>query len=110
MQLLVGVVMPLIVLGILVAGSWVLLSRAQSANDFDISQIFREDVTGKVSMTQMLKLGAFVFSVLGMIIIIVTLPADAIAALVTFSGTWGPTAVALEFVKRKWPINGPEQQ
>ena len=102
MQVLVGVAIPLMVFVAMCFAFWVLLSRAQADPDYDIAQIFRDE-SGKVSMTQILKGGAFLLSGLATVIIIVTIPNSATEALITFSGTWGPTAVALEFVKRKWP-------
>lgn len=105
MQVLVGVVIPLAVFAAMCAAFWFLLARAQADPNFDIAEIFREE-GGKVSMTQILKGGAFLLSGLATVIIIVTIPNSATEALITFSGTWGPTAVALEFVKRKWPTDG----
>jgi len=103
MQLIVSVAIPLLVFGALCGCFWFLLSRAQQDKMFDIAEIFRDDATGKVSMNQMLKGGGFVFHTVGTIIVIVTLPNEALAAVGIYGGTWGPAGVAMEIVKRKWP-------
>jgi hypothetical protein len=105
MQLLVSVALPTLAFIALCGCFWVLLTRAQRDERFDIADIFRDEL-GKVSMTQVLKGGAFVFHTLVTIIIVVTLPAAAEFASVVYGGTWGPTSVALELVKRKYPTPG----
>jgi hypothetical protein len=109
MQLLVSVALPTLAFIALCGCFWILLTRAQRDERFDIAEIFRDDTTGKVSMTQILKGGAFVFHTLVTIIIVVTLPAAAEVASALYGGTWGPTAVALEIVKRKYPTPGGTQ-
>ena len=103
MQVIVNVGMPLLVLGLLVFACWVLFSRAQADEKFDFSEIFRDDAGGKVSMTQVLKiLGFSVHSFLSVVAMLIY-PSEATTVLITFGGTWGPTSVALDFIKRKWP-------
>jgi hypothetical protein len=105
MQVIVGVVVPLLVFAALSGCFWFLLSKAQRDPNFDISQVFRED-GGKVSMSQVLKGGGFVFHTMATIIVIATIPADALLATVAYGGTWGPVGVAMELVRRKWPAAG----
>lgn len=105
MQVLVGVVVPLLVFFALCWAFWILLTRAQRdlTNKFEIADIFRDETTGKTSMTQVLKGGGFVFHTVATIIVIAVVPADALGAAIAYGGTWGPTAVGLEFIKRRWP-------
>jgi hypothetical protein len=108
MQLIVGVAVPLLVFLALCGCFWFLLTRAARDPSFKIAEIFRDDATGKVSMTQILKGGGFVFHTVGTIIVIATIPADALGVLAIYGGTWGPTAMGLEFIKRKWPTPGAD--
>jgi len=100
------VLLPTLFFVALCAAFWFLLSKAQEDPDFDIAQVFRDDATGKVSMTQILKGGSFVFHTLATVIIVVTIPAEAVTATTIYGGTWGPTALALELMKRKLPTPG----
>lgn len=104
----VNVLLPLVMLGLMVWLFWVLLARAQSDPQFDIATIFRDD-GGKVSMTQVLKLAAFGVHAFMSIIVIVTSPQESGTVLSVFAGTWGPVTAALEFIKRKWPIQQGQQ-
>lgn len=93
---------PLFILGGMVFAFWLLMERAQRDAAFEISDILRDDA-GNVSMTQMMKLGAFLFMSFGYTVVIYAHPDKLLEMSIIYGGTFGPTVTALEFIKRKWP-------
>ena len=102
-SLTVGVLIPLLILGLMVFGIWMLLSRAQNDPEFDIAQILRDSDTNKVSMTQTLKMGAFASSTFVLVVVVFALPNLLLEIFIAYLGTWGLTTMGSQFIARKWP-------
>jgi hypothetical protein len=97
---------PLTILGFMVIAFWSLMVRAEAIEGFTISDILRDE-TGKVSMSQVLKLGAFLFMSFAYIVVIYAHPDKIEEMSIIYGGTFGPTVAALEFIRRKWPTPVP---
>jgi hypothetical protein len=102
-SLTVGVAIPLLILALLVFAVWRLLVKAQADANFDIAEILRDDVTQKVSMTQVLKLGSFLATTFILVVVVFALPNLLIESYLSYLGVWSATAGGLEFIKRRYP-------
>jgi hypothetical protein len=100
---------PLTILGFMVIAFWSLMVRAEAIEGFTISDILRDE-TDKVSMSQVLKLGAFLFMSFGYTVVIYAHPDKIEEMSIIYGGTFGPTVAVLEFIKRKWPTQQPPAQ
>ena len=100
-SLTIGVIIPLLILGLVVWVMWALLSRAQSRPGFEISEVFLDE-TGKVSSERVLMFLSWAVSTWVLAVVIFALPQHVIEAYVTYLGVWGTTGAAKSFFRHKY--------
>lgn len=96
----IGVIIPIaILLGITVM-IWVLISRAQRDENFDISNTLRDE-NGKESASRILSFGAFAVSSWALAVTVFALPQYFVQAMIAYLLAWAGTPPIIEFAK-KW--------
>lgn len=101
-SLTVGVVLPLFILLGIAAAIWWLIARAQKDEDFDISDVLRDE-KGKISSERLLTFSCFGVSSWVLAVIVFAHPNLVVESYAIYMGFWSATATAKEFAKRKWP-------
>lgn len=100
-SLTIGVIIPLLILGLVVWVMWALLSRAQSQAGFEISEVFLDE-TGKVSSERLLMFLSWAASTWVLAVVIFALPQHVIEAYVTYLGVWGITGTGKAYFRHKY--------
>jgi hypothetical protein len=100
-SLTVGVVMPLLIMGLAVALMWILIARAQKDPNFNIAEVLLDE-QNKASSERILTIGTWVVSSATLTIIIFALPNVVVEAYVTYLGFWCATASGKAFMKHKY--------
>lgn len=96
----IGVIIPIaILLGITVM-IWVLISRAQRDENFDISNTLRDE-NGKESASRILGFGAFAVSSWALAVTVFALPQYFIEAMLYYLVFWSGAPVVVKFAE-KW--------
>jgi hypothetical protein len=102
-SLTVGVMMPLLIMGLAVFLMWVLIARAQKDPAFNIAEVLL-DAQGKASSERILTIGTWVVSSAVLTIIIFALPNIVTEAYLTYLGFWCATASGKAFIQHKYGV------
>lgn len=96
----IGVIIPILILLGITAMIWVLISRAQNKDGFDISNTLKDE-NGKESSSRILSFGAFAVSSWSLAVTVFALPQYFIDAMLYYLVFWSGAPVVVEFAK-KW--------
>lgn len=96
----IGVIIPILILLGITAMIWVLISRAQSKDGFDISNTLRDE-NGKESAARILSFGAFAVSSWSLAVTVFALPQYFIEAMLYYLVFWSGAPVVVRFAE-KW--------
>ena len=100
-SLTIGVIIPLLILGLMVAAAWRLLSRAQADPHFNISDVLLDD-GGKVSSERLLLLATWGSTTWVLSVVVFALPQHVVEVLITYMGVWGTNNAAKAFFRHKY--------
>jgi len=109
-SLTIGVIIPLMILGLMVFAAWILLSRAQASKDFNIADVLKDEA-GKVSSDRLTLLATWGASTWLLSVVVFALPQHVVEAYAIYLGVWGPVAAAKSFFRHKYGVpTAPEKE
>lgn len=96
----IGVIIPILILMGITAMIWVLISRAQKDESFDIANTLRDEA-GKESAARILSFGAFAVSSWALAVTVFSLTQYFIEAMLYYLVFWSGAQVVVKFAE-KW--------
>lgn len=106
-SLTIGVIVPLLILGLMVVAAWVLLSRANRDPTFNVVDVFRDE-NQKVSSERVLLFATWGSSTWALAVVIFAMPQHTVDVMLIYMGAWGTNNAAKAFFRSKYPA--PDQK
>lgn len=100
-SLTIGVLVPLLILGLAVWLVWVLIARAQRDPGFNIADVLRDE-HGKVSSERLLMFASWAASTWVLSVVVFAIPANVVEAYAIYLGVWGGVGAVKHFANRKY--------
>lgn len=86
-SLTINVIIPLLILGLMVLGAWILLARAQKDPNFNIAEVFLDEA-GKVSSERATLLATWASSTWAMAVVFFAMPQHTVEVFGIYMGAW----------------------
>ena len=105
-SLTIGVIIPLLILGLMVLGAWVMLARANRDPDFNIADVFKGD-TGKVSSERTILIATWGASTWALAVVLFAHPSLIEVVFGVYMGAWAVNNAAKYVAARKYEAATP---